>query len=325
MCTALSFNCASHYFGRNLDVEGSYGETVAITPQNYLFRFKKEEDMKKHYAIIGIAKMMEGYPLYFDGTNETGLSMAALNFPGNAFYNPPKENTDNITPFEIIPWILGKCASVKDAIKLLEKINVTDISFSSDLPLTPLHWIVSDKNESITVESVKDGVRIYDNPVGVLTNNPPFNIQLFNLNNYMKLSANTPENSFSDKINLQPYSRGMGAMGLPGDLSSASRFVKAVFTKYNSVCEQTEAVSQFFHIMGSVCQQKGCVCLEKDVYEYTSYTTCCDTDKGLLYYTTYENGSISCVDMHAENLMGDKVISYPVLRKPHIYMQNAER
>lgn len=106
---------------------------------------------------------------------------------------------------------------------------------------------------------MKDGLHIYDNPVGVLTNNPSFDYQLFNLNNYRVLSSETPKNNFSNQISLNAYSRGMGGIGLPGDLSSVSRFVKATFTKLNSVSgdSESESISQFFHILGSVEQQKG--------------------------------------------------------------------
>lgn len=116
------------------------------------------------------------------------------------------------------------------------------------MTLAQLHWIIADKNEAITVESIKDGIKIYDNPVGVLTNNPPFDKQMFNLNNYMNLSPKSPKNNFSDKLNLNMYSRGMGAIGLPGDLSSQSRFVRAAFVKTNSLSGETESesVSQFF-------------------------------------------------------------------------------
>lgn len=327
MCTAVSYNSGSHYFGRNLDVEGSYGETVVITPRNYTFGFKKANEIKKHYAIIGMAKIENGYPLYFDGSNENGLSMAALNFPGNAVYNPPKTGADNITPYEIIPWILGQCENVQKAKKLLEKINITDIDFSDTLTLTPLHWIISDKEESVTVEQVRDGLKVYENPVGVLTNNPQFDMQLFYLNNFMSLSTRQPVNKFSDKITLNAYSRGMGAIGLPGDLSSSSRFVRAVFTKLNILHAENEekSVGQFFHILDSVYQQKGCVSLDNGEYEYTSYSTCCNSETGLFYYKTYENNRICCVSMFSENLDGKNLISYPLLRENDFYIQNGEK
>jgi choloylglycine hydrolase len=161
--------------------------------------------------------------------------MAGLNFVGNAVYGRPESGKENIAQFELIPWILAQCATVRDARKLLETVNITDTAFSADLPPAQLHWMIGDREAVITVEAVREGLRIYDNPVGVLTNNPPFDEQLFNLNNYLNLSAQEPENRFSDKIDLKPCSRGMGALGLPGDWSSPSRFVRAAFVKLNSV------------------------------------------------------------------------------------------
>ncbi len=130
----------------------------------------------------------------------------------------------------------------------MENLNLTDTPFSDNLPLAQLHWIIADRDACITVESVQDGLKIYDNPVGVLTNNPPFNYQMFNLNNYMHLAPENHGNTFSKQLELDQYSRGMGAMGLPGDLSSQSRFVRVAFVKMNSLSGDSEAesVSQFF-------------------------------------------------------------------------------
>lgn len=324
MCTAVSFTTKDHYFGRNLDLEYSYIETVAITPRNYPLHFRHKETIHKHYAMIGMAYVHEGYPLYYEATNEKGLSIAGLNFPGNADYKPIQNEKDNITPFEFIPWILSQCATLTDARILLNQINLLNENYSGQLPLSPLHWLISDKKASLTVESVKDGLKIYENSVGVLTNNPTFDMQLFHLNNYMQLSSHEPENHFSQKLDLTKYSRGLGALGMPGDWSSQSRFVKAVFTKMNSVCESTEesSVSQFFHILNSVEHQRGCVVLGKELYEITIYSCCCNTDKGIYYYKTYDNSQITAVDMYKENLDGNTVISYPLVKKQQILWQN---
>ena len=163
-----------------------------------------------------------------------------------------------------------------------------------------------------------------ENPVGVLTNNPPFPQQMFQLNNYQSLSPRQPENTFAPGLELQSYSRGMGALGLPGDLSSASRFAKVAFTKMNSRSgdSELESVSQFFHILGSVDQQRGCCEVAKGKYEITLYTSCCNTTKGIYYYTTYENHQINAVDMHRENLDTTVLIRYPVLAKQNICFQN---
>lgn len=324
MCTAVSYRTKDHYFGRNLDYEFSYSETVTITPRNYPFIFRKVKTLSSHYAMIGMAYVVEDYPLYYEATNEKGLSMAGLNFPDNAAYLPEQEGKDNVSPFELIPWILGQCATVKECRGLLERIHLVNIHFSEQLPLSPLHWLISDRESSITLEAVKDGVKVYENPVGVLTNNPPFETQMFLLNNYMGLSAQTIENRFSEELNLKAYSRGMGGMGLPGDLSSASRFVKASFTKMNSASgeDESESISQFFHILSSVEQQRGCVHMGNGQYEITIYSSCCNTDKGVYYYTTYENSQITAVDMNRENLDAKQLISYPLVKGQQIRWEN---
>ena len=181
----------------------------------------------------------------------------------------------------------------------------------------PLHWIIADADEAVTVESMKEGLKIYDNPAGVMTNNPPFDQQMFLLNNYRGLSPRQPENHFSEKLPLECYSRGMGALGLPGDLSSASRFARVAFTKMNSVSgdSEEESVGQFFHILGSVEQQRGCCEVAEGKYEITIYTSCCNATKGIYYYTTYTNRQITAVDMHREDLDGRGLIHYPMLEK----------
>lgn len=324
MCTAATYQTKDFYFGRTLDYEHSYEDEVTITPRNYVFQFRHMERMARHYAMIGVAYVVRNYPLYYDAINERGLGMAGLNFVGNAFYSGVEKGKDNIASFEMIPWILGQCASVKEAGILLGRMNVVNTPFSDELPPAQTHWIIADRYEAITVEAVAGGLKIYDNPVGILTNNPPFDEQMFQLNNYMNLSAASPQNRFSDKLNLQCYSRGMGAMGLPGDLSSQSRFVRAAFVKMNSVSGDTEdeSVSQFFHILGSVDQQRGCCKLDDGQYEVTLYTSCCNTDKGIYYYTTYDNSQITAVYLHHENLDGMQPVRYPMVKKGKIHCQN---
>lgn len=324
MCTAATYKTKDFYFGRTLDYEFSYGDEITITPRNYPFRFRNMGLMTKHYAMIGMAHVAEECPLYYEAVNEKGLGMAGLNFVGNADYKNPMPDKDNLAQFEFIPWILGKCASVKEARALLERINITNTPFSDKLPLAQLHWIIADSDEAITVESVKEGVKVYDNPVGVLTNNPPFGEQMFQLNNYMNLSPGTPQNHFCDKLHLYAYSRGMGALGLPGDLSSQSRFVRAAFVKMNSVSGDSEAesVSQFFHILGSVDQQRGCCDIGDGKYEITIFTCCCNADKGVYYYTTYDNHQITAVDMHKENLDDICLVRYAPIHGEQIKRQN---
>ncbi|MGN0240407.1 MAG: choloylglycine hydrolase [Candidatus Weimeria sp.] len=324
MCTCATYATKDHYFGRNLDLEYSYHETVTVTPRNFPLPFRKKDTLFSHYALIGMAFVNEGYPLYYDATNEFGLSMAGLNFPGNGYFRECRDGVDNITPFEFIPWILGQCKNLEEARKLLARINLVSIPFSEKLPITPLHWMIADQTGQIVVESVRDGIHIYDNPTGVMTNNPTFDHQLFRLNDYRGVSAGPDEDTFAPGLSLDAYSRGMGGIGLPGDLSSGSRFVKVAFTRLNSVSgdDESASISQFFHILGSVEQQRGCCRLGRDSYEITIYSSCCNMDRGIYYYTTYENSQISAVDMHHEDLDSKELATYPLVEGQQINWQN---
>ncbi len=324
MCTAATYKTDDFYFGRTLDNECSYGEEIAVTPRKYPLTFRTKGTIRTHYAMIGMAHIAENYPLYYDAVNEKGLCAAGLNFVGNAYYRDIIPGKDNIAQFELIPWLLSRCGTVREVRGLLADISIADIPFSREMPPAQLHWLIADRTEAITLESVREGIRIYDNPVGVLTNNPPFDEQLFNLSNYMQVSAREPRNLFSDKLPLKTYCRGMGGLGLPGDLTSQSRFVRASFVKMNSVSgkSESESVSQFFHILGSVDQQRGCCDLGGGKYEVTLYSSCCNADKGIYYYTTYENHRISAVDMRREELDGNSLVRYPLINGEQILFQN---
>ncbi len=324
MCTAATYMTKDFYFGRTLDNCSSYEEEIVVTPRRYPFYFRKTPPLMNHYAMIGIAYVCQDFPLYYDAANEKGLAIAGLNFVDNAVYNDIDLKKDNIAQFELIPWILGQCSSVKDACRLLASINLTNTPFSGDLPPAELHWLIADRNGAVTVESVQDGLKIYDNPPGILTNNPPFPEQLFQLNNYMALSCKPPQNHFSSKLSLKTYSLGMGAFGLPGDLSSQARFVRAAFTKMNSRSgtSESDSVSQFFHILGSVCQPRGCCETDEGKCEVTLYTSCCNVDKGVYYYTSYDNHQISAVDMYRENLENSSLVQYPLIHGEQIRRQN---
>lgn len=313
MCTAISYKNGDAYFGRNLDLEKGYGERVAITPRRYPFPMRCVDPMISHYAMIGMAAVVNGFPLYYEATNEKGLSMAGLNFPGNAVYYDCDPAKDNIAPFEFIPWVLGQCACVEEAKKLIGRIQLVSVDFSEKLPLSPLHWMISDRQCSIAVESLKSGLKVYDNPFEVLTNNPAFAYHQTNMSNYMGLSAGPASRQFREELPLYNYSLGMGALGLPGDFSSVSRFVRAFFVKENSVSAQKEAsnVNQFFHILNSVAMPKGCVWTENS-FEYTRYSSCCNTDKGVYYYTTYHNLEIMSVRMYDVDLEGSHLYTYEV-------------
>ena len=303
MCTCINFKTKDHYFGRTLDLEYGFDEKIVITPRNYNFLLKSGKQFKTKYAFIGIATVVDNYPLYAEASNEKGLSIAGLRFLENAYYNDKKEDMINITPYELIPWILGNFSSVEELAPFLEKLNLTNIPFSENIPVSSLHFMISDDKYCLVLEPMKDGLHIYFNPIGVLTNNPPFSYHLTNINNYINLTPDITDNRFCPKIKLTPYSLGLGAIGLPGDNSSASRFVRAAFNKLNSVCSTDEesSVSQFFHILDTVIVVRGSTMTENKQWNITTYSCCVNTTQGIYYYRTYNNSQITAIKMNDEN------------------------
>lgn len=314
MCTCITYNNGDFYFGRNLDLDCSFGETVVITPRNFPLNLRHTESLEGHYAMIGMASESQTFPLYAEAVNEKGLAMAGLNFPGNAHYRKASaEGQDDnlkLASFEMIAWFLGKCASVDEAERYLDRLCIVDTAFAEQMPPAPLHWMLADQKRCLVIESVQEGVKIYENPVGVLTNNPPFDFHLMNLNNYMNLTAKSPENRFADSVSLRPFAQGMGAVGLPGDASSVSRFVRAAFLKCNSVSEQTEEanVSQFFHILDGVAMVRGSVVTDQGTYDITTYSCCVNTRTGVYYYKTYDDSRIRSATLGNADLESHELI-----------------
>ncbi len=324
MCTALSLTTKDRYFGRNLDIDRSYGEEICVMPRRFPLEFRKTGKISEHHAMLGMAAIVSGAPLFYEAVNEYGLAMAGLNFPDNAYYSPVAERNDNIAPFELIWWILGQCKTVNEVKTLLSRINIVDIPFSEQLPLSPLHWLISDKNGDIVVEAMKDGLHIRANPAGVLTNNPPFEAQLENLKKYRHLSNDNTEVERDEERSYSSYCQGLGALGLPGDVSSMSRFVRAAFGRAGSVCDTDEpsSVGQFFHLLSSVEMVRGICKNDEGAWDITLYSACINTDKGLYYYTTYDNRQITCVDMHKTDLDGTQIYRFPLVSGQKIKYRN---
>lgn len=324
MCTSISYRKKDLYFGRNLDLEFSYHEQVVITPRNHLFHLRNGEDFYNKYALIGIATVIGDYPLYYEASNEKGLVMAGLNFPGNACYLSPKEGAVNVTPFEFIPWLLGQAETIMEIKELLQNLNLTNVSFAKELPLSPLHFMISDQTSSIVIEPMEDGLHIYDNPYDVMTNNPPFEYHLWNINNYRNLTPHVGTNNFSSNYELQTYCVGMGAIGLPGDASSASRFVRAAFHLTNAPKEDTEDanVTQVFHILDSVSMLKGSTLTQEKKNDMTLYSCCINASKGIFYYKTYDNSQIHAVYLDHVDLNSDGLSCYDLKKEQRIHYQN---
>ena len=314
MCTALYRRGGGGFFGRTLDYEISFGEEVVLAPRRFLFP-KRETTAglfeEEGYAVRGMAHVAEGFPLYYDAVNEKGLAMAGLNFVGNAVYLPPVAGKRNVPVFAFIPYILRSCASIGEARALLQEIHLTGAAFSPALPTASLHFMLASAEGALTVEPTAEGLAVYENHVGVLTNNPPFPEQLAALRALAHLSPGTRAET---PLKGRYYSRGSGTVGLPGDLSSASRFARAAFTgKFALEGEdRTACIGQFFHVLGTVEQVKGCCLAENERYEYTIYTSCMSLASGEYYFTTYGNRRIRLVKPDREAEAGNTLVCRPL-------------
>lgn len=325
MCTCMKWKAPDFYFGRNLDVEASFGEQVIITPRNYAFSFRYGKSKTKPYAMIGMGSVLQNYPLYAEAMNEQGLAVAGLNFPGNAQYQEVKEDAINVASFELIPWLLTNFASVKEVKAALKTVNITKDAFLPAVLPTPLHWMIADADDSIIVEAMADGLHVYADAYGVLTNNPPYPYHVANRINYLHLRAENPAPARGEKGDMEPFCEGMGAIGLPGDASSPSRFVKASFLKDHLVKESDVLmnVMQFFHVLDNVSMVKGSVITKSGKLDRTIYSCCIHAPSVTYYYKTYENFQLTAISLRNADLSNTKLLVYPIRKTPNVYEEQA--
>lgn len=325
MCTSIAMHQPRFLFGRNLDLEYTFGQQPVMMPRNFPFALRRAGEMNAHFAMIGMATVQKGYPLFAEAMNEKGLGMAGLHFPGNAFYSPREAPEKiNLTPFELIPYVLGQCETVSEARTMLRQIHLLALPFDENTPLSPLHWHLADRHESLVLEVMADGMHLYDNPANVMTNNPPFDFHLTNLHQYLNLTATRGENRFSKSLPLAAFGNGLGGIGLPGDLSPASRFVRATFMLHNSVCDPDEesCVTQYFHLLDSVAMVRGSVLTGEKLYDLTNYACCFSAETKTFYYKTYRNNRITAIQMREEEMAGAEMRCYPLRDRQDFAREN---
>lgn len=328
MCTALTLRTKDGYnlFGRNMDLSYSFNQAVTLLPRNYEYRDRVTGNMKKtKHAIIGMASVIGDYPVYADGMNEKGLSCAGLNFPGYSHLEEkPVEGKNNLAPYDLILWILSNFENVDDVLKEFDNVELVAVPIDERTPLPTLHWMVADKNgKSIVIEKTKEGLKVHNNPIGVMTNSPTFDWHLTNLNEYMKVSPIQPEPvKWMDK-ELRPLGVGLGTNGLPGGFSGVDRFVRIAYLKsrYPVAEDLMTGISQFFHMLNNVAMPRGSV-IADNLDDVTLYTSCMCEEKGIYYYTTYNNNGISAIDMNKEDLNSKEIKVFEYLDKLHITYQN---
>lgn len=294
MCTGMRFSGSdgSMYFGRNLDWSCGYGEKVIVTPAESKVpaAFNRPSDCRPGHAVIGMGIIEGGMPLYFDCGNDAGLAVAGLNFPQSAsYFEVPQDGKTNVAAYEFPFWAARNFSSVTEMKAALAETAIVGIPVSDALPVAYLHWMVSDASGSIVVECMEDGLRIWENDTGVLTNEPDFGWQRQNLRNYMMVDDDAPTYVKWRDVALEPFGLGSGMHGIPGDYSGPSRFVKAAFVNGHYPIQDSEAanVTRMFRSLWSVAVPEGCVRAHDASFEKTVYTSCFSAKSMTYYYAAY--------------------------------------
>ena len=298
MCTAICYG--NRFFGRTLDYERSFGESLILAPRNCLTL----DGGQAKYTAFGVGVIDMGEILFFDGVNECGLGGAALNFRGYAHYHNFTGGRGEVDSSRLISYVLGSCRNVGEARDFLSSVRLTR---EEGRESSPLHWIFSDGRESIVYESEKGGAYVRENPVGILTNSPSLDYHLTRLADYANLTDTSPRLG-QNHSNIKLYSRGLGAFGLPGDFSSSSRFVRAHFVRenireyrQNALFDSTNmrdgGVLSFFHILDSVSVPNGCVVTDEGRDVLTLYSSCIDLTEQIYYFKSYNSPTIRGVKL----------------------------
>lgn len=317
MCTGLALETKDglHLFGRNMDIEYSFNQSIIFIPRNFKCVNKSnKKELTTKYAVLGMGTIFDDYPTFADGMNEKGLGCAGLNFPVYVSYSKEDiQGKTNIPVYNFLLWVLANFSSVEEVKEALKNANIVDIPISENIPNTTLHWMISDiTGKSIVVEQTKEKLNVFDNNIGVLTNSPTFDWHVANLNQYVSLRYNqVPEFKLGDQ-SLTALGQGTGLVGLPGDFTPASRFVRVAFLRDAMIKNDKDSIDliEFFHILNNVAMVRGSTRTIEEKSDLTQYTSCMCLEKGIYYYNTYENNQINAIDMNKENLDGNEIKTY---------------
>lgn len=298
MCTAITLQSiqGENFFGRTMDFSYPIEPGLYVIPKNYewysLITKKKCIDC---YSFIGIGQETDGMLGFFDGVNEQGFAAAVLYFAGYAYYDLPIKNKEPIASLDFLHYILGRCSSVDDLKALLENICIAGLTDPITQIAAPLHWVATDRSgKCVVIEQTKMGLKIINDPIGVMANSPDFHWHMTNLRNYMNVSTTQQKEAYWGNVSLTPFGQAAGSINLPGGFTSPERFVRTAFLKTHVQVpkNRSEAIMTCFHIMNSVSIPKGIVLTDKGTYDYTKYTAFMNTNTCAYYFKTYENNQI---------------------------------
>lgn len=316
-------------YARSLEFAVNVESKLAVCPKGMSFTGVTPDgenglEWKGQYGFVGMN--VYGKPLILDGINEKGLLFGAFYFPGE-FYLPPFDSAKaekSLAPMQLGVWALSQFATVGEVKRHLEEIVFAPTILKEMGICPPLHFMIVDANgDAIVVEPTKDGVKVYDNTVHVMTNSPTFDWHLTNLRQYMKLSNKNASSKELGKLKLTQIGNGSGMFGVPGDITPPSRFVRAAFY-LNQLPEQPDVdqalatvmrlLKYFYITKGMVVEPDGKTSLD----EYTMWETYADLKNKRFYFATYDNMNIRMVDLKKLNLESGGMIQFDI-NQPQIF------
>ena len=322
-CTGISLSATDGtvVYARTLEFATNLESDAIVVPRGYE-RAGATPDGKDglkwtvKYAAVGANGM--GQPYLFDGLNEKGLSGGLFYFPGTAVYPPYDAAQANRTlaAWQLNSWILENFATVEEVKANLDKIVVPSEVFKPMGIVLPVHFVVHDASgKCIVIEPTGGRLKVYDNPLGTITNAPEFDWHITNLRNYVNLAATDGGPARLGPVTLQPLGQGSGMLGLPGDFTPPSRFVRAAFFSKSEYRTATgrETVLQAFHILNNFDIPLGSVRdSDKDAHgnppaDYTQWTAASDLVAKCYYFKTYENNRIRMIPLMKMELDAEEI------------------
>ena len=312
MCTSLTYQTTTgdQFLARTMDFAFELGgRPVAVQRGHHFVSVTNSTGFDAPYSFVGTGRNLNGY-VFVDGVNEHGVSAAALYFAGQAHYaDAAVDGMVNLAPPELIMWVLGNVKSVAELGDRLSELNITEAAAPLLNIVVPLHWIISDQSGTTYVlEQEDDGMHFIKNPVGVMTNTPDFNWHLKNLSNYVQLQPTPhPDRQYGD-LNVSAFGPGTGALGMPGDYTSVSRFVRTVFMREHTdaVATDAEAINALSHMLNSVEIPKGVKIKADGSTDYTQYRAYMSMNEPAFYMQPYADQSITRVALTDDLMNADQ-------------------
>lgn len=330
MCTSLTYQMenGANALGRTMDFGFVLDPDAYMIPRKYPWKSQIDGTAyETRYGLAGLARKLEENIVFADGVNERGLACAVLYFAGYASYQQDaQQGMVNLAPHEVLFWLLSSCADTEEVENAVKQLRIVDSPVSLLGITPPFHWIVTDKNNnSIVIEPLEEGLVLHKNQVGVMSNSPDFAWHMTNVRNFIGLRPYQHKAVEIDGVTFAPFGQASGTVGLPGDYTPPSRFLRALFgktTTINRAKDETEAITAIFHLLQSVTIPKGSVIKDDKSVDYTQYASCMCCASATYYFQTYDNCQICKIDLLRENLDGKEVRKWDVPREQQVQTLN---